>query len=144
MKVSFNWLNQYIDIQDYRARLPELENLLTQAGLEVEEMVNPSENWGHVVVGELLEVGSHPDADKLTLCQVNVGKSEPLQIVCGAKNHKQGDFVAVQPAPQLVQVERACRRRRSVLHRRRFRPACRVTCWNVAPTSRRRSVRWRR
>lgn len=95
MKVSFNWLNQYIDIQDYRSRLGELENLLTQAGLEVEEMVNPSEHWGHVVVGELVQVGSHPDADKLTLCQVNVGASEPLQIVCGAKNHKQGDFVAV-------------------------------------------------
>jgi phenylalanyl-tRNA synthetase beta chain len=95
MKISFNWLNQYIDINDYRSNLSELSQLLTQAGLEVEDMVDPSEHWDKVVVGRLVEVGKHPDADKLTLCQVDVGQSENLQIVCGAKNHKTGDLVAV-------------------------------------------------
>ncbi len=95
MKISFNWLNQYIDLQDYKTNLEELSNLLTKAGLEVEDLINPSENWDGVVVGKLLEVGKHPDADKLTLCQVDVGGKEPLQIVCGAKNHKTGDHVAV-------------------------------------------------
>ena len=95
MKISLNWLNDYIDISDYRNKLGELSHLLTQAGLEVENMENPAESWSKVVVGHLLEVGKHPDADKLTLCKVNVGGSEPLQIVCGAKNHKEGDYVAV-------------------------------------------------
>jgi phenylalanyl-tRNA synthetase beta chain len=95
MKVSFHWLSQYIDINDYRSRLPQLSQLLTQAGLEVEEMSHPAQAWNKVVVGELVEVGRHPDADKLTLCQVNIGAAKPLQIVCGAKNHKSGDFVAV-------------------------------------------------
>lgn len=95
MKISLNWLSQYIHLEDYRNRLPELSSLLTQAGLEVEDMVNPAESWDKVVVGHLLEVGKHPDADKLTLCKVDIGAGEPAQIVCGAKNHKQGDYVAV-------------------------------------------------
>lgn len=95
MKISLNWLNQYIDLKDYRERLDELSSLLTKAGLEVEDLINPAENWEGVVVGKLLEVGQHPDADKLTLCQVDVGGDTPEQIVCGAKNHKQGDLVAV-------------------------------------------------
>lgn len=95
MKISLNWLHRYIDLSDYRQRLPELSALLTKAGLEVEDLINPAQNWDHVVVGKLIEVGKHPDADKLTLCQVDVGQAENLQIVCGAKNHKQGDLVAV-------------------------------------------------
>ncbi|MCB0378357.1 MAG: phenylalanine--tRNA ligase subunit beta [Bdellovibrionales bacterium] len=95
MKISLQWLNDYIDLRDYNDRLDELSSLLTKSGLEVEDMENPSAHWDHIVVGELLEVGRHPDADKLTLCKVNVGGQEPLQIVCGAKNHKQGDKVAV-------------------------------------------------
>ncbi len=95
MKISLNWLSEYIELDDYRKNLGELSRILTAAGLEVEEMVSPAIHWNHVVVGELLEVGKHPDADKLTLCQVNVGHEKPLQIVCGAKNHKAGDKVAV-------------------------------------------------
>ncbi len=95
MKISYNWLNKYIDINDYRDRLDELSSLLTKAGLEVEDLINPAQFWNNVVVGKLLEVGKHPDADKLTLCKVDVGESEPLAIVCGAKNHKTGDLVAV-------------------------------------------------
>lgn len=95
MKISFQWLNQYIELNDYKSKLDELSDLLTKAGLEVEDMENPAQNWGNIVVGKLLEVGRHPDADKLTLCKVDVGGKEPLQIVCGAKNHKQGDHVVV-------------------------------------------------
>ena len=93
MKISLNWLSDYIDLKDYRDKLDDLSSLLTQAGLEVEGMENPSQHWDHVVVGQLIEVGKHPDADKLTLCKVDVGGKEPSQIICGAKNHKQGDYV---------------------------------------------------
>lgn len=95
MKISFNWLSQYIDLKNYRKQPQDLAAILTQAGLEVEAMSNPAENWNGVVVGHLLEVGKHPDADKLTVCKVDVGTGTPLQIVCGAKNHKTGDYVAV-------------------------------------------------
>ena len=95
MKISFNWLNQYIELAEYKNRLDELSALLTKAGLEVEDMINPAESWDKIVVGKLLEVGKHPDADKLTLCKLDVGAKETLQIVCGAKNHKTGDLVAV-------------------------------------------------
>ena len=93
MKISLNWLNQYIDLKE--DNLDHLCKLLTRAGLEVETAFDPSKNWQGVVVGKLLEVKSHPNADKLTLCQVDIGEDKPLSIVCGAKNHKEGDFVAV-------------------------------------------------
>ncbi|MCJ8277067.1 MAG: phenylalanine--tRNA ligase subunit beta [Bdellovibrionales bacterium] len=95
MKISLNWLSDYIELNDYRNKLDELSELLTKAGLEVEDMENPAQHWDNIVVGHLLEVGKHPDADKLTLCKVDVGGDEPKQIVCGAKNHKQGDKVVV-------------------------------------------------
>ena len=95
MKISLNWLNQYIDLQDYRESLPELCSLLTKAGLEVEDNTDPARHWKGVVVGKLLKVDKHPNADKLTLCLVDVGEDKPLQIICGATNHREGDFVVV-------------------------------------------------
>ncbi|MCB9073550.1 MAG: hypothetical protein H6623_08000 [Bdellovibrionaceae bacterium] len=93
MKISFNWLCDYIDLSDFRNNIPELSRKLTQAGLEVEGVVDQKAAYQHVVVGHLLEVGKHPDADKLTVCKVDTGDGEPRQIVCGAKNHKGGDYV---------------------------------------------------
>jgi phenylalanyl-tRNA synthetase beta chain len=93
MKISFNWLCDYIDLTDFRNNIPELSRKLTQAGLEVEGIEDQKNAFQHVVIGHLLEVGKHPDADKLTVCKVNTGEPEPRQIVCGATNHKQGDYV---------------------------------------------------
>ncbi len=95
MKISLNWLSQYIDLKDYKESLDKLYSLLTKTGLEIENKANPAQHWKGVVVGKLLKVDKHPNADKLTLCQVEVGESKALQIVCGAKNHREGDFVAV-------------------------------------------------
>ena len=95
MKISLKWLNEYIDLQDYNDKLPELSQMLTSAGLEVENIENPSVHWDKVVVGKIVEFGKHPDADRLTLCQVDIGGDKPSQIVCGATNHKLGDSVAV-------------------------------------------------
>ena len=95
MKISLNWLSEYIDLEDYRNKLNELSDFLTKTGLEVEDMENPAQHWDKIVVGKLIEVGKHPDADKLTVCKVDVGNGDIKQIVCGAKNHKQGDCVAV-------------------------------------------------
>lgn len=95
MKISLNWLNEYVDVKEFLNKPDELARLLTGVGLEVEGVENPAKQFAHVVVGEIIERGTHPNADKLTLCQVNVGSGPNRQIVCGAKNHKQGDKVVV-------------------------------------------------
>lgn len=93
MKISLSWLNDHIDIEDYKAKPAELARLLTDAGLEVEAVENPAEQFKHVVVAYIVELKKHPNADRLTVCQVDVGDGALRQIVCGAKNHKEGDKV---------------------------------------------------
>ncbi len=95
MKISYNWLKDYIDI-DIEPR--KLSIILTGIGLEVEAM----EEWESVkgglkgvVIGEVLTCKKHPDADKLTVTTVNIGTSQPLQIICGAPNVAPGQKVPV-------------------------------------------------
>ncbi len=92
MKISLKWIHDFVDVADFLKDPEVLVKDLTAAGLEV-EAVEQMGNLEHVVVAEILELGKHPDANRLTLCQVNVGEAEPVQIICGASNHKQGDFV---------------------------------------------------
>ena len=68
----------------------ELAHLLTMSGLEVESCTPVAPPFTGIVVGEVLTVAKHPNADKLSLCSVNVGQGEPLQIVCGAPNERAG------------------------------------------------------
>lgn len=93
MKISLTWLNDHIDVADFKSKPEELARLLTSAGLEVEGVENPAEQFKHVVVAHILELNRHPNADRLTVCKVDVGDGSPRQIVCGAKNHKAGDKV---------------------------------------------------
>jgi phenylalanyl-tRNA synthetase beta chain len=95
MKISLNWLNDHIDLSDYRERAGEIAALLTAAGLEVEAVEDKSALFRHVVVGRIAQLDRHPNADRLTVCQVDVGEGSLRQIVCGAKNHKAGDKVVV-------------------------------------------------
>jgi phenylalanyl-tRNA synthetase beta chain len=95
MKISINWLNDYVDVKEFIKKPEELAKVLIAAGLEVEGIENQAETFKHVVIGHIVELGRHPNADKLTLCQVDTGDGQPRQIVCGAKNHKQGDKVVV-------------------------------------------------
>lgn len=93
MKISFNWLQDFIDLSDYRNQIAELAAKLTAAGLEVEGIQDQSQQFKNVVVAKLLKVDKHPNADKLTVCSVDTGTHGLRQIVCGAKNHKVGDLV---------------------------------------------------
>jgi phenylalanyl-tRNA synthetase beta chain len=95
MKISLQWLSDYIDIKDDFAKPDALGALLTAAGIEVEGVQNLAKTFDHVVVGEILVKGQHPNADRLTLCQVSTGEGVVHQIVCGAKNHNQGDRIVV-------------------------------------------------
>ena len=65
------------------------------AGFEVEEIEDRSTWAAGVVVGKILEANKHPNADKLRVCQVDIGKPEPLNIVCGAPNAKADIYVPV-------------------------------------------------
>lgn len=83
MRISVNWLQSLVEL----TLSPEaLAELLTVAGLEV-EAIEDRRQWAQgVVVGKVLERAQHPNADKLSVCRVDVGTAEPLQIVCGASN----------------------------------------------------------
>ena len=90
MKVTYRWLQEFTPIS---ASPAELAAQLTMAGLEVESISPVAPPFSGVVVGEVLEAGRHPDAEKLSLCQVTTDGANRLQIVCGAKNYKVGDKV---------------------------------------------------
>lgn len=92
MLISLEWLKEYVDIKE---DVKELENALTMIGQEVEAITIQGKDLDNVVIGKIVEYGKHPDSDKLTLTKVDVGEEEPLQIVCGAPNHKLGDKVIV-------------------------------------------------
>lgn len=95
MKISLKWLNDFVDITEYLSDPQKLADILTKAGLEVEEIQNRSKDYFNVVVGQIISKDKHPNADKLSLCQVEVSQAKILQIVCGAQNHKAGDKVIV-------------------------------------------------
>ncbi len=83
MKFSENWLRTRVNPDLSSA---DLAHALTMAGLEVEALEDVAPAFNDVVVAEVLEVVKHPDADRLNVCQVNVGEDQPLTIVCGAGN----------------------------------------------------------
>ena len=82
MKISYSWLNELVE------HLPDpmkLAEILTMRGFEVEEITSPGADIQDVVVGKILDCKQHPNADKLSLCQVTDGE-QTYPIVCGAKN----------------------------------------------------------
>lgn len=90
MIVSLRWLRQLLN---FKIEVDEVLDALTNAGLEIEWTRDLGVKSGLILVGEVLSVDRHPEADKLTVCKVDVGRAEPLNIVCGATNHKVGDKV---------------------------------------------------
>ena len=93
MKISLEWLKEYVELPTDAG---ELVDVLPMLGLEVEESEGETpESLDKVVVGEVLNKEPHPEADRLSVCQVNVGTDEPANIVCGATNFQVGDRVPV-------------------------------------------------
>jgi len=87
MQISEAWLREYVNPAITTEQLVEQ---LTMAGLEVDSVTPAAAVFSGVVVGEVLAMEQHPDADRLRVCQVAVGEAEPLQIVCGASNVRVG------------------------------------------------------
>jgi len=97
MTISYNWLLDYLPV---RVEPERLNKILNSIGLEVEAMEAYEEVKGGLrglVIGEVLQVEKHPNADKLSLTRVNIGAAEPLSIVCGAPNVAAGQKVVVAP-----------------------------------------------
>ena len=92
MRVSLNWLQELVDI---KMSPEELGRILTIAGFELEELIDLRANADGVVVGKVVERSQHPNADKLSVCKVDIGADEPLDIVCGASNVRANIFVPV-------------------------------------------------
>lgn len=93
MFVSYKWLQEYVDLSGITAE--QLAEQITKSGIEVEGIEKKSEGLKGVVIGHVLEKEQHPNADKLNVCQVDLGGESPVQIVCGAPNVDKGQKVAV-------------------------------------------------
>lgn len=91
MKISYNWLQEFIDLD---LSPEELADKLTLIGLEVEEIEEFGSTLEGVIVGEVLETKAHPNADRLKVCTIDLGE-EKVQIVCGANNVAEGQKVPV-------------------------------------------------
>lgn len=87
MKVPVSWLKEYVDFED---SIEGLADKLTFAGLEVEAIETIGSDFAGVVVGQVVEIEPHPDADKLRLCTVNYGAEKLMKVVCGAPNVEVG------------------------------------------------------
>ena len=92
MKITHHWMREFVPLE---LTPVELAQRLTLAGLEVEAVTPVAPPFSGVVVGEVLEVSPHPNAEKLSLCDVTTDGSNRLQIVCGAPNVRAGLKVAV-------------------------------------------------
>ncbi len=92
MKFSESWLREWVNPSISR---DELSHQITMAGLEVDGVDGVAAEFTGVVVGEVVECGQHPDADKLRVTKISVGEQELIDIVCGAPNCRQGLKVAV-------------------------------------------------
>lgn len=90
MKISLNHLKRYVDIT---VPVEELCDKMIMAGFEVESVEAEGENIKNVVVGRIEKITPHENSDHLQICQINVGKEQNVQIVTGAQNIKEGDYV---------------------------------------------------
>ena len=91
MNTPMSWLKVYVP--DLKAPVEEFVDAITLSGSHVEGYEKKDKNLEKIVVGKIEKIEKHPDADKLIICQVNIGEDAPLQIVTGAPNVKEGDLV---------------------------------------------------
>ncbi|HET6889082.1 MAG TPA: phenylalanine--tRNA ligase subunit beta, partial [Candidatus Udaeobacter sp.] len=90
MKFSVNWLREFVDLPE---RPEEIADLLTRAGVETENIETRGANVDRVIVAQITGSSRHPNADRLSVCEVDDGSGTKRQIVCGATNYKVGDKV---------------------------------------------------
>lgn len=92
MLISNEWLKDYVDAG---VTVQDLAERITRTGIEVDDIIDYTKDIKNLVVGYVQSKEKHPDADKLNICQVDIGEEEPVQIVCGAPNVDAGQHVIV-------------------------------------------------
>ncbi|WP_053041073.1 phenylalanine--tRNA ligase subunit beta [Staphylococcus haemolyticus] len=92
MLISNEWLKDYVDAG---VKVEDLAERITRTGIEVDDMIDYTKDIKNLVVGYIHSKEKHPDADKLNICQVDIGEEAPVQIVCGAPNVDAGQHVIV-------------------------------------------------
>ncbi|HDY9806022.1 TPA: phenylalanine--tRNA ligase subunit beta [Staphylococcus aureus] len=92
MLISNEWLKEYVTIDD---SVSDLAERITRTGIEVDDLIDYTKDIKNLVVGFVKSKEKHPDADKLNVCQIDIGEDEPVQIVCGAPNVDAGQYVIV-------------------------------------------------
>ena len=101
MKVSLNWIKKYVDLpKDITSE--QIMRDLTIRTVEVEDMVNTGDKFKDIVVGKIIEVNPHPDADLLKVCLVDIGEGEYKQIVCGGENLYPNELVVISKPGAMV------------------------------------------
>ena len=98
MKFTSSWLKEHLNTN---SSLEEISNNLTNIGLEVEKIYDPSLKLKDFIVAKIVSVERHPDADKLSLCMVDIGK-EIVQVVCGAPNAKKNLISIYAPIGSVI------------------------------------------
>ena len=93
MNLSRNWLNEFVDLHDITDK--QFNDEMTLSGSKVETIERLDESLKNVVAGKILSMEKHPDSDHMWVCQLDVGREEPVQIVTGAPNVHEGDLVPV-------------------------------------------------
>ena len=91
MNLSRNWLNEFVDLHDITDK--QFNDEMTLSGSKVETIERLDESLKNVVAGKILSMEKHPDSDHMWVCQLDVGREEPVQIVTGAWNIHIGDLV---------------------------------------------------
>lgn len=115
MRVSLEWLREFVDVT---VEVDELAERLDMSGTKVETVHRPGGNISGVVVAEVLDIAPHPNADNLTLVEVEAGSGDPQRVVCGARNIQVGDRVPLaQVGARLPEMEIAERKIRGEVSR---------------------------
>jgi phenylalanyl-tRNA synthetase beta chain len=99
MKITINWLKEHLDT---KLNENQIINKLTDVGLEVESVDNQSGELDSLIVAKILKAKKHPDADRLRVCDVDIGSSNPVKVVCGAANAKEGLITIYAPPGAVV------------------------------------------
>ena len=91
MIVTYKWLNDFVDLKDYTPK--QVAQTFTSIGYEVDEMRELYKGMERVVIGKITKITRHPNADKLQICQINIGQKKPVQIITAATNVFEGAIV---------------------------------------------------
>ena len=100
MKFSLSWLSEHIELLP-NTTIELISNSLTNLGLEVESVLDSSEQLKNFIIAKIIEIAPHPNADKLNICKVEIGDKK-LSVVCGASNVRNGLKVVFAPIGAII------------------------------------------